>query len=109
MRNPYRYSRRIREQVQEATANVRSFYGEVISRDPDSHAQRPAEDQLDGSGEERNATDEELPLDQELRDARALLERLARRDDIGDDFWASVGLRRPFADRVERIQQRERL
>ena len=29
------------------------------------------------------------PLDQELRDARNILERLARRGDVGDDFWAS--------------------
>ncbi|KAF1955450.1 hypothetical protein CC80DRAFT_526135 [Byssothecium circinans] len=112
MRNPYRYSRRIRDQVLESTANVRSFYGEVTTQEPERQVQRPAEDQLDGSGEDRaeeRTTDEELPLDQELRDARALLERLVRRDDVGDDFWTSVGLRRPLADRVERIQQRERL
>lgn len=48
------------------------------------------------------------PLDQELRDARSLLERLTRRGDIGDDFWASVGLTRSFADGVERVQERGR-
>ncbi|KAF2635866.1 hypothetical protein P280DRAFT_473510 [Massarina eburnea CBS 473.64] len=114
LRNPYRYSRRVREQVRESAANVRSFYGEVTAHGPGRGVGRPAEDQLDdGSSEdhaeERNTTDEEMPLDQELRDARALLERLARRDDIGDEFWASVGLRRPLADRVERIQQHEPL
>lgn len=97
-----RYSRAIREQSRESTGYVRSFYGEV----PFEHARR-MEEQL--AAEERAGTDEEMPLDQELRDARALLERLARREDISDDFWASVGLRRPVADRVERIQQRERL
>ncbi|KAK7190719.1 hypothetical protein DPSP01_006671 [Paraphaeosphaeria sporulosa] len=96
------YSRAIREQSRESTAYVRSFYGEV----PFEHARR-MEEQL--AAEERAATDEEMPLDQELRDARVLLERLARREDVSDDFWASVGLRRPVADRVERIQQRERL
>jgi hypothetical protein len=65
------------------------------------------EEQL--AAEDRAATDEEMPLDQELRDARVLLERLSRRVDVSDDFWASVGLGRPVADRVERIQQRERL
>jgi hypothetical protein len=48
------------------------------------------------------------PLDQELRDARNILERLARRGDVGDDFWASVGLTRSFADGVERVQERGR-
>ncbi|KAF2441959.1 hypothetical protein P171DRAFT_83116 [Karstenula rhodostoma CBS 690.94] len=96
------YSRAIREQSRESTGYVRSFYGEV----PFEHARRMEEL---FAAEERAATDEEMPLDQELRDARALLERLARREDVSDDFWASVGLRRPVADRVERIQQRERL
>ncbi|KZM20079.1 hypothetical protein ST47_g8769 [Ascochyta rabiei] len=52
------------------------------------------------------ATTPASPLDQELRDARSLLERLARRDDVSDDFWASVGLTRSFADGVERVQER---
>ncbi|KAF9738375.1 hypothetical protein PMIN04_004565 [Paraphaeosphaeria minitans] len=96
------YSRAIREQSRESTGYIRSFYGEMSLE----HARRMQE-QL--AAEERAATDEEIPLDQELRDARALLDRLARREDVSDDFWASVGLRRPVADRVERIQQRERL
>ncbi|XPS77731.1 hypothetical protein M3J09_009758 [Ascochyta lentis] len=52
------------------------------------------------------ATTPASPLDQELRDARSLLERLTRRDDVSDDFWASVGLTRSFADGVERVQER---
>lgn len=100
--DPPPYSRAIRERSRESTGYVRSFYGEV----PHEHARRMEEQ---SAAEERAASDEEMPLDQELRDARALLERLTRREDISDDFWASVGLRRPVADRVERIQQRERL
>jgi hypothetical protein len=46
-----------------------------------------------------------VPLDQELRDARSLLERLSRRGDVSDDFWASVGLTRSFADRVESFHE----
>ncbi|KAL1612557.1 hypothetical protein SLS60_000785 [Paraconiothyrium brasiliense] len=91
------YSHAIREQSRESTGYVRSFYGEV----PFEHARRMDEHL---AAEERATTDEEMPLDQELRDARALLERLARREDVSDDFWASVGLRRPVADRVERMQ-----
>jgi hypothetical protein len=48
-------------------------------------------------------------LDQELREARSLLERLSRREDVSDDFWASVGLTRSFADRVESFNEREHL
>jgi hypothetical protein len=60
---------------------------------------------MDRRGADRTTPDEDLPLDQELRDARALLERLTRRPDVSDEFWASVGLIRPLADRVERVQQ----
>lgn len=49
------------------------------------------------------------PLDQELREARSLLERLSRREDVSDDFWASVGLTRSFADRVESFNERDQL
>jgi hypothetical protein len=48
-------------------------------------------------------------LDQELREARSLLERLSRRADVSDNFWASVGLTRSFADRVESFNEREQL
>lgn len=71
-------------------------------------------DQVDGPAPAEepsltNVEDELQSLDQELRDARAILERLTRREDLPDGFWASVGLTRPMADRVERIQQRERM
>ena len=36
------------------------------------------------------------------------VERLTRRGDIGDDFWASVGLTRSFTDGIERVQERGR-
>lgn len=58
--------------------------------------------------DEAPSTSPASPLDQELRDARSLLERLTRRGDIGDDFWASVGLTRSFTDGIERVQERER-
>ena len=62
---------------------------------------------VDGPADEPTASsfeDELQTLDQDLRDARAILERLIRRDDISDEVWASVGLPRPIAD-----QLRERL
>jgi hypothetical protein len=69
---------------------------------------RPPGDQLDGPAEEStDGEDDRQTLDQE--DARAILERLTRREDLSDEFWASVGLTRSMADRVERVQQRERL
>ncbi|PVI07972.1 hypothetical protein DM02DRAFT_237679 [Periconia macrospinosa] len=113
LQNPYRQSRSIRNQAHESAVNVRSFYGEIIAHDSESQVDGPEGHHPDASteepAEERTSTDEELPLDQELRDARALLERLTRRDDVSDEFWASVGLQRPLADRLERIQQHERL
>lgn len=95
-------------------AYVNRFYNARIATD------RPQDHQLDGhvheSAEVTRVGSEErvLPhssidveLDQELRDARSLLERLSRRDDVSDDFWASVGLTRSFADRVERLGERD--
>ena len=108
-RNSHTLSRELLDRSRESTSYVRSFYGEVTVSDLDPELNRRSNDQLDGVAEERGTLVEDLPLDQELRDARALLERLTRRDDISDEFWASVGLRRPLADRIERIQQRERL
>jgi hypothetical protein len=71
-------------------------------------------EQLDGTVDGPASTsDDDIPpliainspaLDQELREARSLLERLSRREDVSDDFWASVGLTRPFADRVEALE-----
>lgn len=116
-------SQRFHDRTRDSAAFVRSFFRGVGLHE---EALRPASrqapalqstsDQLyepvaDTYAEERGAVDNELPLDQELRDARALLERLSRRDNVPDEFWASVGLRRPLADRLERVQheQRERL
>ncbi|KAL5120536.1 hypothetical protein ACEQ8H_001555 [Pleosporales sp. CAS-2024a] len=64
------------------------------------------------------AGDDEVPhlipinspaLDEELREARSLLERLSRNRHVSDDFWASIGLTRSFADRVESFNEREQL
>jgi hypothetical protein len=109
-RNSNLYSRGVRERSRDASAYVRSFYGGIAPRDS-AQPERPLNDQFDGPAEDRSVGDDDMPVDrdQELRDARALLERLARREDISEEFWASVGLTRPLADRVERIHQRERL
>ena len=119
-----RYSLRVIDRSRDASEVVRSFYNSGIWRDVETEvAQRPQIPQLDGPSEEAaSASDNESipplvradsppppPLDQELRDARSLLERLARREDVSDDFWASVGLTRSFADPVERFQELERL
>ncbi|KAH7360010.1 hypothetical protein BKA66DRAFT_444975 [Pyrenochaeta sp. MPI-SDFR-AT-0127] len=119
LRDTERYSRRVLERSRDASAYVRSFYNSNTSRDIEVQTDGPRIDQLDGPAEPSSATGDEenpplapldsSPLDQELRDARSLLERLSRREDISDDFWASVGLTRSFADPVERFQERERL
>jgi hypothetical protein len=127
-RDTERYSLRVIDRSRDASEVVRSFYNSGIWRDADTEApQRPRIPQLDGpadgpADEPVSASDNESvpplvpvepsqppPLDQELRDARSLLERLARREDVSDDFWASVGLTRSFADPVERFQELERL
>ncbi|KAH7389540.1 hypothetical protein DE146DRAFT_620185 [Phaeosphaeria sp. MPI-PUGE-AT-0046c] len=111
-RDTERYSQRVTERTRAASAYVRSYYGPV-------YREGPRMEQLDGSVDgPLSASDDEIPpvassdssnLDQELREARSLLERLSRRVDITDDFWASVGLTRSFADRVESFNERERL
>ncbi|CAE7193058.1 hypothetical protein CFE70_007117 [Pyrenophora teres f. teres 0-1] len=120
-RDTERYSLRVIDRSREASAYVRSFYSSGGAwreiETPDSL--RPQNSQLDGPIEEPINNHEEeapslvsadaAPLDQELRDARSLLERLSRREDISDDFWASVGLIRSFADPIERLQELERL
>ncbi|KAF7447830.1 hypothetical protein PtrSN002B_001282 [Pyrenophora tritici-repentis] len=121
MRDTERYSLRVIDRSRDASAYVRSFYSsggawrEIETRD----SLRPQNSQLDGPIEEPINNHEEeapplvpadaAPLDQELRDARSLLERLSRREDISDDFWASVGLIRSFSDPIERFQELERL
>jgi hypothetical protein len=108
-RNPMRYSRAIRDRSRGATAYVRNFYSSTL-REDSQPSERPLSAQMDGPAEEPSNADDELQtLDQELRDARAILERLSRREDVPESYWASVGLSRSLADRVERLQQRERL
>lgn len=118
-RDTGRYSRGVLDQSRDASAYVRNFYNNSVASRDDVDIERPLLSQLDGPIEEPSSTSEEEvpslvpidspPLDQELRDARSLLERLTRDPDVSDDFWASVGLTRSFADPVERFQERERL
>jgi hypothetical protein len=123
-RDSERYSRRVLERSRDASAYVRRFYYPESSHNEED--EQHTHDQLDGPIDEpADEPIEELviagndedappllplssPLDQELRDARSLLEQLTRRADVSDDFWASVGLTRSFADGVERVQERER-
>ncbi|KAF2740668.1 hypothetical protein EJ04DRAFT_507687 [Polyplosphaeria fusca] len=108
-RNPNRYSRGIRDRSRETTAYVRSYYESGAGRNNVRQTERPLGGQLDGTGDAytNDMHDELQALDSQLRDARAVLEQLTRRDDVPDEFWASVGLSRSMADRVERLQQRE--
>ena len=129
--SPRRYGRSVMEQGLDARRYIRSYYAHERPRDPfaglwqtDGPALSP-EPQEEGEEPEQETdsfattvvVDDDAPpstsglaspLDQELRDARNILERLARRGDVGDDFWASVGLTRSFADGVERVQERGR-
>ena len=127
VRDTERYSPRVVERSRDATAYVRSFYTSASWQDEANEAaHREAAQrlerirQLHGPGDEPASTsEEEIPplvsidstqsLDRELRDARSLLERLSRREDVSDEFWASVGLTRSFGDPVERLQELERL
>ncbi|EOA81206.1 hypothetical protein ACJQWK_07868 [Exserohilum turcicum] len=124
MRDAERYSLRIIDRSRDASVYVHNFYNRANRTNwrntQTEEASRPPMSQLDGPADEPANTSEEetppplvradsTPLDQELRDARSLLERLAHRQDISDDFWASVGLTRSFADPVERFQELERL
>jgi hypothetical protein len=128
-RDTERYSRRVMDRTRDASAYVRSFYGSSAtqprslrgvmsspyrsSRVPDRGFDGPNMAQLDGPVDgPLPASDDEVPplipinspaLDQELREARSLLERLSRREDVSDDFWASVGLTRSISDRVESL------
>ena len=106
-RNPNLYSRNVHERTREVTNFIRNAYTRAPMRSEDS--QESERNASDSSGAIIGALgifeDDMQALDQELRDARAILERLTQREDIGDDFWASVGLTRPAADRVERLQR----
>lgn len=127
--SPRRYGRSVMEQGLDARRYIQSYYSHERPRDPfaglwqtDGPALSPEPQGEEGPGQEADSfattvADDDAPpstaglaspLDQELRDARNILERLARRGDVGDDFWASVGLTRSFADGVERVQERGR-
>lgn len=114
---PRPYGRRITDAGDGARSYVRSFYssGRLLLGDEtaDGPFDSPPREQeadsfatVDDDAAQRESS--ASPLDQELRDARSLLERLTRRGDIGDDFWASVGLTRSFTDGIERVQERGR-
>ncbi|KAF2184369.1 hypothetical protein K469DRAFT_688838 [Zopfia rhizophila CBS 207.26] len=104
-RNPNRYSRDVHDRSRDASAFVRNYYSSArIESREQSQPEQPLSAHLSIAGDDESQT-----LDQELRDARAILERLTRRDDVSDEFWASVGLTRPLADRVERLHEHERL
>jgi hypothetical protein len=115
--SPHRYSHGVRDRSRNASAYVRDLFFDrsdlvrnLFERGDVSEQRERPFGQLDGPAEETTSGDDDIQtLDQELRDARAILERLARREDISDEHWASIGLTRFLADRVERIQQRERL
>lgn len=120
MQDAERYSLRVIDRSRDASDFIHNYYNRANWRNAHTEeTQRPAMPQLDGPADEPANTSEaetpplvrtdSTPLDQELRDARSLLERLASREDISDDFWASVGLTRSFADPVERFQELERL
>jgi hypothetical protein len=121
-----RYSRRVLDRARDSNAYIRSFYGSDMSHGrlgSNSEANSvsaapPIIEQLDGPIDGPAPASDEVPpflslnsppLDQELREARSLLERLSRREDVSDDFWASVGLTRSFADRVESFNERDQL
>ncbi|KAF3040800.1 hypothetical protein E8E11_005255 [Didymella keratinophila] len=130
---PRPYGRRIRDAGDDARSYVRNFYsgdwssrpllGERDYEEPrardaqadglvdgplDSPPREPEADSFATVDDDAQGESPASPLDQELRDARSLLERLTRRGDIGDDFWASVGLTRSFTDGIERVQERGR-
>ncbi|KAF2269299.1 hypothetical protein CC78DRAFT_308836 [Lojkania enalia] len=105
-RDPARYSRGVRDRSRDASVYVRGFYSGSRLRDQSQQPESNMNEQVDGPTERlrsemHDMQDELQVLDQELRDARAILERLSRRDDISDEFWASVGLARPVAENVQ--------
>ena len=132
--SPRRYGSNVIDRGIDARSYVHSYYADATSHGILFELDGPRGAQVDGpamDGPEHNhdhdhghdhepesfttvdedpipSTSPASPLDQELRDARSLLERLSRRDDVGDDFWASVGLTRSFSDGVERVQERGR-
>lgn len=101
-RDPYRYSRDLRNRSRDASRFVRNFYS-FTSR------AGPREGNISSTSFDDDFRDADAHIqDPELEQMRSILERLARRDDIPEEFWISAGLTPPMAERVERLQ-RERL
>ncbi|ORY09391.1 hypothetical protein BCR34DRAFT_602904 [Clohesyomyces aquaticus] len=109
-RDPTRYSRAVRERSRDASAYVRNYYSHTLPREPTQQSERPLSSGLDGLDDVRqNLEDEADTLEMDLQGARALLEGLAQRDDIPDEFWASIGLSRSAQAQIERLQDQIRL
>lgn len=118
--HPRRHGRSVADAGSSARGYVRRYYADADARV--RQAQREEEAERDGEvdsfstvadvddapthPDRRDLDGEERGRDQELRDARSLLLRLTERGDVGDEFWASVGLLRSFADGVERVERR---
>ncbi|KAF2002751.1 hypothetical protein P154DRAFT_544395 [Amniculicola lignicola CBS 123094] len=114
-RNLHRQSHGLIERTREANAFVRNVLSERASRDsapptdhpnafqldgPTEELTRPTAPQVDGPIEESGHASADMDpadLDQELSEARAILEQLRRRGDVPDNFWASVGLMRSIS------------
>ncbi|OCL04013.1 hypothetical protein AOQ84DRAFT_442337 [Glonium stellatum] len=107
-RNPYRYSRDLRNRSRDASRFVRNFYSFTSRAGPREGSLPNHSFDDDISLGDRDAEDDAHIQDPELEQMRSILERLARRDDIPEEFWISAGLTPPLAERVERLQ-RERL
>ncbi|KAI9811646.1 MAG: hypothetical protein M1827_005395 [Pycnora praestabilis] len=82
IRNPYRYSANIRARGDEAGRMAEEMLDESILR------------------HNRNA-EERAERDQEFQQMHAILDRLARREEIPDEWWAAAGLSRD-PERLER-------
>ena len=103
LRNPARYSRSIRDRSLDSTRFVRNHYASALRPNPET--------ELSSNDETSPNEDHDgLSFDSELQEARAILERLvSRRGDLTDELWTSIGLTPSLAERIERLQQRERL
>lgn len=114
-RDPTRYSRNMLRRSREASRFVQNYYS-FTERNVDRNGSR--EESSFGSGRNSRegsargsfsgndsapAADAHLQ-DPDLEQMRAILERLARRDDIPDEFWMSAGLTRNMAQNVVRAQ-----
>lgn len=115
-RNPARYSRALRDRVDDTVHSVRNFYSFGPPRGSRNHATTntsppPAPAPLgvlDGpllSPEPRadDAADRDTDFGYSLEHFRGILRELVSRDDVSPEFWASAGLR---LERLEREHAR---